>query len=73
MDSLLRTATRELRAGHQDMNIMVRGQTQTGNAYSSDWTGSAIGASHQYNCVEAEKNGKALIGNKYGGKSFWDD
>lgn len=73
MDSLLQTAARELRTGHQDMNIVVRDQAQTGDEYSSDWTGSAIGASHQYNSVKVGKNRKALIGNNHGGKSFWDD
>jgi trehalose/maltose hydrolase-like predicted phosphorylase len=32
-----------------------------------------IGASHKYESVEVEKGGKGLIGNKYGGKDFWDD
>jgi trehalose/maltose hydrolase-like predicted phosphorylase len=32
-----------------------------------------IGASHKYESVEVEKGRKGLIGNKYGGKDFWDD
>jgi len=73
VDSLLQNAARELRTGHQYLNIVVRGQAQTGDAYSSDWAGGAVGASHKYDSVEVEKGGKAVIGNKYGGKDFWDN
>jgi len=73
VDSLLQTAAQEVLTGHQYLNVVIRGQAQTGDAYSSDWRGSAIGLSHQYNSIEVEKGGKALIGNKYGGKDFWDD
>lgn len=73
VDSLLQAAAREVLIGHQYLNVVVRGQAQTGDAYSSDWAGGAIGASHEYNNVEVEKGGKALIGNKYGGKDFWDN
>jgi hypothetical protein len=55
------------------LNVVVRGQAQTGDAYSIDWRGGAAGASDKYDGVEVEKGGKALIGNKYSGKDFWDD
>lgn len=70
---MLQTAAQEVLTGHQYLNVVIRGQAQTGDAYSGDWSGSAIGASHLYNSIEVEKGGKALIGNKYGGKGFWDD
>lgn len=72
VDGVLRKTVQEVLAGHQYLNVGVRGQAQTGDAYSSDWKGDAIGASHTYDGVEVEKDGKALIGNKYGGKDFWD-
>lgn len=73
MDSRFKKAAREVLAGYQYLNVGVSGQAQTGDAYSSDWKGSAIGAFHTYDGVEVEKGGKALIGNKYVGKDFWDD
>jgi hypothetical protein len=73
VDSLLQTAAREVLTSHQYLNIVVKGQAHTGDAYSSDWARGAIGASHKYDGVEVDKGGKALIGNKYGAKDFWDD
>jgi hypothetical protein len=73
VDNLLQTTARELRTGHRYLNVVVRGQAQTGDAYNNDWAGAPVGASHEYNCIEVDKGGKALIGNKYGGKDFWDD
>jgi hypothetical protein len=71
VDSLLQTAAQEVRTGHQYLNVVIRGQAQTGDAYSSDWKRGAIGAPHIYDGVEVDKDGKALIGNKYGGNDFW--
>jgi len=73
VDSLLQKAAQEVLTGHQYLNVVVRGQAQTGDAYSSDWKGVANGASHKYDGVEVERGGKGLIGNKYGRKDFWDD
>ena len=50
---------------------MIKGKSQTGDALSSDWKGKAAEASHTYDGVEVDKEGKALIGNKYGGMDFW--
>jgi hypothetical protein len=72
IDSLLQETVREVIAGHQYSNIGIKGQAHTGNAYSSDWNGGAIGASHIYDGIRVEKDAKALVGNKYGGKDFWD-
>jgi hypothetical protein len=72
IDSLLQDTVKEVIAGHQYSNIGIKGQTHTGDAFSSGWVGGAIGASHTYDSIEVEKGGKALIGNKYGGKDFWD-
>ncbi|OBT42031.1 hypothetical protein VE00_07427 [Pseudogymnoascus sp. WSF 3629] len=71
VDSLLQKAVKEVIAGHQYSNIQIKGQAHTGDAYSSDWSGVAIGASHKYDGVKVEEGGKALVGNKYGGKDFW--
>jgi hypothetical protein len=54
MDSLLQTAAQEVLTGHQYLNVVIRGQVQTGDAYSSDWEGGATGASHKYDSVEVE-------------------
>lgn len=73
VDSLLQNAAKEALSGHQYLNVLVKGKAQTGDAFSSDWHGKAVGASHTYDGVIVDNDGKALIGNKYGGKDFWDD
>ena len=73
VDDILRTATQEVITGHQYLNVVVKGQAHTGDAYSSDWKEGTTGASHTYGRLEVEKGGKALVGNKYGGKDFWED
>ncbi|KAH8586336.1 prion-inhibition and propagation-domain-containing protein, partial [Bisporella sp. PMI_857] len=70
VDSLLQKKVKEVIAGHQYSNIRFRGRSLAGDAYSDDWKGGAVGASHNYDGVEVEKGGKALIGNKYGRKDF---
>jgi len=59
VDSLLQKTVKEMITGHQYSNVGIKGQAHTGDAY------------HKYDGVEVE-GGKALIGNKYGGKDFWD-
>lgn len=71
--SMLHATAHEALTGHQYLNVVVKGTAQTGDAFSSNWKGAAVGPSHTYNGVEVEKDGKALIGNKYGGKDFWDN
>jgi hypothetical protein len=73
VDNTLCTAAKEALAGHQYHNISIKGKAQTGDAYSSDWKGGIAGSSHTYDGVEVDKDGKALIGNSFGGKDFWDD
>ncbi|KAL8866177.1 MAG: hypothetical protein Q9198_009004 [Flavoplaca austrocitrina] len=73
VDSLLQNATKEALSGHRYLNVLVKGKVQAGDAVSSDWHGKAVGASHVYDGVIVDNDGKALIGNKYGGKDFWDD
>jgi Prion-inhibition and propagation len=73
VDSLLQTAVKEAITGHQYLNVVIEGKAQTGDTFSSDWKGKAIGVSHTYDGVKVDKEGKALIGNKYGGTDFWDD
>ena len=71
--SLLQATVKEALTGHQYLNVVIKGKAQTGDAFSSDWKGEPRGASHKYDGVEVDKDRKALIGNKYGGKDFWDD
>jgi hypothetical protein len=73
IDSLLQNAAKEALSGHRYLKVVVKGKAQTGDAFSSDWNGKAVGASHLYDDVVVETDGKALIGNKYGGKDIWDD
>ncbi|KAI4230950.1 MAG: hypothetical protein LQ349_005917 [Xanthoria aureola] len=73
VDGLLQNAAREVLNGHRYLNVSIKGKAQTGDAFSSDWHGKAVGASHTYDGVVVDKDGKALVGNKYGGKDFWDD
>ena len=75
VDKLLHAAAKEARTGHQYLNVVAVGQAtvQNGDAFGSNWEGSAIGSSHLYDGVRAEGNAKVLNGNKYGGKDFWDD
>jgi Prion-inhibition and propagation len=71
--SMLHAAANEALTGHQYLNVVVKGTAQTGDAFTSNWKGAAVGPSHTYDGFEVEKDGKALIGNKYGGKDVWDD
>ena len=73
VDSMLYNAAKEALSGHQYLNVSVKGKAQTGDTFCSDWHGKTGGASHTYNSVVVDNDGKALIGNKYGGKDFWDD
>jgi hypothetical protein len=73
VDDMLHAAAREALTGHQYLGVMVRGKAQTGDAFSSNWKSGVVGARHTYNGVEVDRDGKALIGNKYGAKDFWDD
>ncbi|OBT38472.1 hypothetical protein VE00_11147 [Pseudogymnoascus sp. WSF 3629] len=72
VDSLLQKTVKEVIAGHRYPNIQIKGQAHTGDAYSSDWSWGAMRASHKYDEINVEEGGKALVGNKYGGKDFWD-
>ncbi|USP82176.1 hypothetical protein yc1106_09450 [Curvularia clavata] len=73
VDNLLVAAAKEALTGHQYLNVTIKGKAQAGDSFSSDWRGTAQGASHAYDGVLVDETAKALIGNKYGGKDFWDD
>ncbi|TVY73352.1 Heterokaryon incompatibility protein s [Lachnellula suecica] len=73
IDSLLQKTVKEVIAGHQYLNITFGGKGLAGDAFSDDWKGGAIGASHKFDGVEVKEGGKGLLGNKYGGKDFFDD
>ncbi|KAI1161369.1 small s protein [Nemania serpens] len=72
IDSTARAASIEAILGHHYSNIAVDGKAQVGDTFSDDWQG-AHGVSHRYHGVLIGKSGKALLGNKYGGRGFWDD
>ncbi len=46
VDSVFQAAAQEVLTGHQYLNVVVRGQAQTGDAYSSDWKGGTRGVLH---------------------------
>ncbi|KAI0437758.1 small s protein [Xylaria telfairii] len=71
-DSTIQTGSMGAILGHHYSNIAVDGKAQVGDTFSDDWRG-AHGMSHRYHGVLVGSSGKALVGNKYGGKSFWDD
>lgn len=73
VDSLLLAAAKEALVGHQYLSVVIKGKAQTGDAFSNDWKGGVKGVSHTYDGVTVDETGKALVGNKYGGKDFWDD
>lgn len=73
VDSLLQNAAKKDFNGHRYLNVLIKGKTQAGDAVNNDWHKKTVGASHVYDGVVVDNNGKALIGNKYGGKDFWDD
>ena len=73
VDNMLHSAVIEVLSGHQYLNVTIKGKAQTGDAFSSDWKGGAVGARHTYDNLQVDRDGKALVGNKYGGKDFWDD
>ncbi|GAW24614.1 hypothetical protein ANO14919_142050 [Xylariales sp. No.14919] len=72
VDSTVRAASMGAVLGHHYSNIAVHGKAQVGDTFGDDWQG-AHGMSHRYHGVLVGGSGKALMGNKYGGKSFWDD
>ncbi|KAI1733503.1 small s protein [Xylaria scruposa] len=58
--------------GHYYTDLAVDGKAQIGDSFSDNWGGTR-GVSHRYDGVQVCRNGKALIGNKFGGKGFWDN
>lgn len=61
VDSLLQKTVKELIVGHRYWNIRIKGQAHTGDAYCSDCSGGAVGASHRYDGINAKEGGKALV------------
>ena len=61
VDSLLQKTVKEIIAGHEYSNIRIKGQAYTGDTYSSDWSGGAIGASNRYDGVEVEEGGSVTL------------
>jgi hypothetical protein len=73
VDSRLLVAAKETLTGHQYLNVVIKGKAQTGDMFGSDLKGEVKGTSHNFDGLVVDGTGKALIGNKYGGKDFWDD
>jgi uncharacterized small protein (DUF1192 family) len=73
VDSLLQDAAKEISTGHQYIKVDIQGQAQVGDAISQNWQGRTAGATHTYDGVTVGKGAKSLLGNKFGGKDFWDD
>ncbi|KAI1131097.1 small s protein [Nemania abortiva] len=71
-DNRARAAIAETLPGHRYNNVAVDGSAQIGDTFSDTWRGVACGVSHRYDDVFVRGNGRAVIGNKFGGKSFWD-
>ena len=73
VDEGLRKAATEALAGHQYRDVEVKGKALNGDAFGRDWQRGAIGKSNMYERIVVEHGGKALNGNQYAGKDFWDD
>ncbi|CEO59718.1 hypothetical protein PMG11_04383 [Penicillium brasilianum] len=74
VDDMLRTAAGEAYTGHRYLSVNIEGKAHTGDAFDNDWTSKDVGAkSHVYDGVMVKTEGKALVGNKFGGRDFWDD
>lgn len=73
VDNLLCAATGEALAGHRYSNVTIKGKAHIGDMVANDWSRETIGLSHEYDGVQVTLTGKASIGNKFGGKDFWDD
>lgn len=72
VDKLLWEETGKALVGHQYNKVIIEGKAHTGDMVAKKWEGKAVGPSHTYNFVDVKKTGKALVGNSYGGKDFWD-
>lgn len=61
--------------GHKYENIVIREQARVlnGDSVSSDWQGKTSLSLHHYSGVTVGGESRLLMGNKYGGKDFWDD
>jgi hypothetical protein len=73
IDPLLETAVNTALTGHQYSNITVKGRAHAGDTFSNDWHGRPVGASHTYDGIQVDSGGKVQMGNRFGGKDFWDD
>lgn len=60
-------------AGHQYLRVDVKGKAQLGDMMIGDWTGKTSLEHHTYSNISVQEGAAVLIGNKYGGKDFWDD
>ncbi|KAF2195815.1 small s protein [Zopfia rhizophila CBS 207.26] len=66
-------ALRLVESAAQNVDGLLQAAAKEALTGHHDWKGEVRGASHRYDGVEVDKDGKALIGNKFGGKDFWDD
>lgn len=73
IDRLLEMTANAALTGHRYSNITVNGKVHAGDTFSNDWSGHTGAASHTYDGIRVDVGGKAQMGNKFGGKDFWDD
>lgn len=73
VDNLLSAAAKEALTGHRYLKVDVKGKAQVEDTFSEDWRFRGHGLSHVYNGVAVDQAGIASVGNKYGGKDFWDE
>ncbi|KAL1850530.1 hypothetical protein Plec18170_006815 [Paecilomyces lecythidis] len=66
--------TKTAAAGHRFQNVKVEGKVHIGDTFNNEWNGKTNGrVSHIYDGIKITKEGRALMGNKFGGKDFWDE
>ena len=52
---MLHAAAIEVFTCQQYLNVTIKGKTYTGDAFSSDWKGGAVGARHAYDNVQVDR------------------
>ena len=73
VDSVLSAASKERLTGNLYVKIVIEGKAQTGDSFGKDWDRPAVETNSTYQDILVVKGGQALVGNKYGGKDFWDE
>lgn len=72
VDSVLQVAAKEAITGHRYLNVVIEGKALIGNSVGDSFHGKVVASSHTYDGVKIAKGATAAIGDKHGGKDFWD-